>query len=109
LPTTRHSCNLDVWALMQSRGDGHRSLVTPKRILSDHNKDLTFFRRTKVYNKLLTSKFCGALSRVVRIIMEKRNVKLNHCEVSELNLLSNLLVDFHSVQHGSYVTVYEEP
>jgi len=30
LPTTRHRCNLDVWALVQSRGDGHRSLVTPE-------------------------------------------------------------------------------
>jgi len=29
LPNTRHRCNLDVWALAQSRGDGHRSLVTP--------------------------------------------------------------------------------
>jgi len=29
LPTTRHCCNFDVWALAQSRGDGHRSLVTP--------------------------------------------------------------------------------
>jgi len=28
LQTTRHRCNLDVWALAQSRGDGHRSLVT---------------------------------------------------------------------------------
>jgi len=25
LPTTRHRCNLDVWALAQSRDDGHRS------------------------------------------------------------------------------------
>jgi len=23
LPTTRHCCNLDVWALAQSRGDGY--------------------------------------------------------------------------------------
>jgi len=27
LPTTRLRCNLDVWALAQSRGDGHCSLV----------------------------------------------------------------------------------
>jgi len=39
--TTRHRCNLDVWALAQSRGDGHRSLVTPKRVLSEYN-DLIF-------------------------------------------------------------------
>jgi len=25
LPTTRHYCNLDVWNLAQSRGEGHRS------------------------------------------------------------------------------------
>jgi len=42
LPTTRHRCNLDVWALAQSRGDGHRSLVTPERVLSDYNEDLIF-------------------------------------------------------------------
>jgi len=41
LPTTRH---LDVWALAQSRGDGHRSLVTPKRVLSENNEDLIFFK-----------------------------------------------------------------
>jgi len=44
---TRHRCNLDVWALAQSRGDGHRSLMTPERVLSKYNKvlifDLTFF------------------------------------------------------------------
>jgi len=28
--------------LAQSRGDGHRSLVTPERILSEYNKDLIF-------------------------------------------------------------------
>jgi len=32
-----------VWALAQSRGDGHRSLVTPERVLSKYNKDLIFF------------------------------------------------------------------
>jgi len=34
LPTTRHRCNFDVWALAQSRGVGNRSLVTPERVLS---------------------------------------------------------------------------
>jgi len=29
-----------VWALEQSRGDGHRSLVTPERVLSEYNEDL---------------------------------------------------------------------
>jgi len=33
LPTTRPRCNLDVSALAQSSGDGHRSLVTPERVL----------------------------------------------------------------------------
>jgi len=36
LPMTRHRCNLVVWALAQSRRDGHRSLVTPKRVLSEY-------------------------------------------------------------------------
>jgi len=39
LPTTRHRCKLDVWALAQSRGDGHHSLMTPKTILMEYNKD----------------------------------------------------------------------
>jgi len=43
LPSIRHCCNLDVWALAQSRGDGHRSLVTPERVLSEYNEDLIFF------------------------------------------------------------------
>jgi len=41
LPTTRHRCNLEVWALAQSRENGHRSLVTPERVLSEYNKDLS--------------------------------------------------------------------
>jgi len=43
LPTTCHRCNLNVWALAQSRGDGHRSFVTPERVLSEYNEDLIFF------------------------------------------------------------------
>jgi len=43
LPTTRHRCNFDVWALAQSRGDGHRSLVTPERVLNEYKEDLIFF------------------------------------------------------------------
>jgi len=31
-----------VWALAQSRGDGHHSLVTSERVLSKYNKDLIF-------------------------------------------------------------------
>jgi len=42
LPTTRHCCNLDVWALAQSRGNAHCSLVTPEMVLSEYNKDLIF-------------------------------------------------------------------
>jgi len=34
---------LIVWDLAQSRGDGHRSLVAPERVLSEYNKDLIFF------------------------------------------------------------------
>jgi len=40
LLTTRHCCNVDVWVLAQSRRDGHRSLVTPERVLSEYNEDL---------------------------------------------------------------------
>jgi len=31
-----------VWILAQSRGDGHRSLVTPERVLSEYNEDFDF-------------------------------------------------------------------
>jgi len=34
---------LIVWVLVQNRGDGHRSLVTPERVLSKYNEDLIFF------------------------------------------------------------------
>jgi len=40
LPTTRHRCNVDVWAQEQSCGVGHHSLVTPERVLSDYNEEL---------------------------------------------------------------------
>jgi len=33
---------LIVWALAQSLGDGHRSLVTLERVLSEYNEDLIF-------------------------------------------------------------------
>jgi len=33
---------LIVWALVQSRGDGHRLLVTPERVLSEYNEDFDF-------------------------------------------------------------------
>jgi len=31
-----------VWALAQSCGDGHCSLMTPERVLSEYNEDLIF-------------------------------------------------------------------
>jgi len=31
-----------VCALEQNRGDGHRSLVTPERVKSEYNEDLSF-------------------------------------------------------------------
>jgi len=42
LPTTRFAtiATLIVWALAQSCGDRHRSLVTPERVLSENNEDL---------------------------------------------------------------------
>jgi len=43
LPTTRHRCNLEVWALAQSFRDEHRSLVTPERELSKYNENLIFY------------------------------------------------------------------
>jgi len=33
---------LIVWALVQNRRDGHRSLVTPETVLSEYNEDLIF-------------------------------------------------------------------
>jgi len=33
---------LIVWSLAQSRGDGHRPLVTLERVLSEYNEDLIF-------------------------------------------------------------------
>jgi len=38
---TRHRCSLEVWVLAQSRvgAHAHPSLVTPERVLSEHNKD----------------------------------------------------------------------
>jgi len=33
----------------QSRGDGHRSTVTPERLLSEYNEDLIFWFRGNVY------------------------------------------------------------
>jgi len=50
LPTTRHRCNLDVWAQAQSCGDGHRSFVTPERVLREYNKDLIFWFRLLPFN-----------------------------------------------------------
>jgi len=48
LPTTRHRCNFDVWALAQGCGVGHRSLVTLKRVLSEYNEDFIFFNYTSI-------------------------------------------------------------
>jgi len=48
LPTIRHRCNIDVWAQAQSRRDGHHSLVTPDRVLSEYNKDLIFLFENNV-------------------------------------------------------------
>jgi len=38
---------LMLWALAQSRGDGHRSLVTPERVLSEYNQDLIFLGKVR--------------------------------------------------------------
>jgi len=34
------AATFEVWALAQSRGDGHRSLLTPEKVLSDNKEDL---------------------------------------------------------------------
>jgi len=34
------AATFEVWALAQSRGDGHRSLVTLEWVLSEYNEDL---------------------------------------------------------------------
>jgi len=39
---TNDSPPLQPWLCGQSRGDGHRSLVTHERVLSEYNKDLIF-------------------------------------------------------------------
>jgi len=62
LPTTRHRCNLDVWALTQCRGDGHRSLVIPEMVLGEYNEDLIwklfawkFIKKQKKFHLDMTS------------------------------------------------------
>jgi len=37
------TATLIIWGLAQSRGDEHRSLVTPERVLSEYNEDLIIF------------------------------------------------------------------
>jgi len=72
LPTTRLCCKLDVWALTQSRGDGHRSLITPERVLSEYHEDLIFFTTTNFYKqileKILATLFPGATIEADRFI-----------------------------------------
>jgi len=34
------AATFEAWALAQSRGDGHRSLVTPESLLSEYSEDL---------------------------------------------------------------------
>jgi len=41
------AATFEVWALTQSRGDGHRSFVTPERVLSEYNEDLIFVNEKK--------------------------------------------------------------
>jgi len=48
LPSTRYQrlatvATFEVWALAQSRGDGHCSLVTLEMVLSEYNKDFILF------------------------------------------------------------------
>jgi len=43
LPMTYHRCNLNMQALAQSLGDGHRSIVTLERVLSEYKEDLIFY------------------------------------------------------------------
>jgi len=51
LPITYHRCNLDVWSLAQSHGDGHRSLVTLERVLSEYNEDFIFCKVSNFFEK----------------------------------------------------------
>jgi len=49
---------LIVRALAQSRRDGHRSLVTPERVLSEYNQDLIFFfDKTKLQLNICAQKY----------------------------------------------------
>jgi len=40
---TRYRCILKVWVLVQRLGDGHCSLMTLERVLSEYNEDLIFY------------------------------------------------------------------
>jgi len=54
LPTTRHRCNLEVWALVQKCGKGHHSFMTPKRVLSEYNEDLILlFSKLQIFESKL--------------------------------------------------------
>jgi len=37
------AANFEVWSLVQNREDGHRSLVTPERVLSEYNENCISF------------------------------------------------------------------
>jgi len=43
------AATFEVWALAQSREDGHRSLVTPERVLSEYN-EVVFLCHCYQYN-----------------------------------------------------------
>jgi len=65
---------LIVWALVQSRGDGHRSLVTPERVLNEYNENLDFFWSIKIEklhcrSNILQSNFHYYMSAVMRYIL----------------------------------------
>jgi len=42
LPTINHRYNLGVWALVQSHGDKHCSLVTPESVLNEYKEDFIY-------------------------------------------------------------------
>jgi len=44
------AATLEVWALAQRRGDGHRSLVTPEKVKSECNEDLISIDKLWIIN-----------------------------------------------------------
>jgi len=83
LLTTRHRCNLDVWALVQSREVESCSLVTSERVLSEYNEDLIFYFLQ--LSNFSTAGFNKATSRLLLLLFFLQFLRLMHLFLSILN------------------------